>query len=141
MVSLLNQMSLVLRKPAFYICENKDADQLCGYLEADQRLCFCYTDSTIPPLSKSEISSFQPSYVAVQPGLYLTRSKTPKTCFLRTRLKLFWVEALRPRQQFFSYVGTFSWVEPVVSNEDEVNCFVVAMSDLVHDVETMHGLG
>ena len=51
-------MSRVVRKPAFCICENKDADQLRGNREADQRLCFRYTDSTIPLLSKSEISSF-----------------------------------------------------------------------------------
>ena len=44
-------------KPAFCICENKDADQLPGNREADQRLCFRYTDSTVPLLSKSEISS------------------------------------------------------------------------------------
>ena len=50
-------MSLVVRKPAFCICENKDADQLCGSREADQRLCFRFTDSTTPLLSKSEISS------------------------------------------------------------------------------------
>ena len=50
-------LSLVMRKPAFCICENKDADQLRGNREADQRLCFRYTDSTIPLLSKSEISS------------------------------------------------------------------------------------
>ena len=31
-------MSLVMRKPAFCICENKDADQLRGNREADQRL-------------------------------------------------------------------------------------------------------
>ena len=30
----------VVRKPAFYICKNKDADQLRGNREADQRLCF-----------------------------------------------------------------------------------------------------
>ena len=79
-------LSRVVRKPAFCICENKDADQLRGNHEADQRLCFRYTDSTIPLLSKSEISSFYPSSVAVQPGLYRTRSKPPKTGFLRTRL-------------------------------------------------------
>ena len=62
-------MSLVMRKPAFCICENKDADQLRGNREADQRLCFRYTDSTIPLLSISEISSPYPSSVAVQPGL------------------------------------------------------------------------
>ena len=58
-------MSLVMRKPAFCICENKDADQLRGNREPDQRLCFRYTDSTIPLLPKSEISSLQPSSVAV----------------------------------------------------------------------------
>ena len=38
-----------------HICENKDADQLRGDREADQHLCFRYTDSTIPLLNKSEI--------------------------------------------------------------------------------------
>ena len=75
-----------MRKPAFCICENKDADQLRGDREADQRLCFRYTDSTVPLLPKSEISSLWPSSVAVQPGLCRTWSKTPKTGFLRTRL-------------------------------------------------------
>ena len=51
------QMSRDVRKPDFCICENKDADQLRGNREADQRLCFRYTDSTIPLLSESEISS------------------------------------------------------------------------------------
>ena len=51
---LIFYMSRVVRKPAFCICENKDADQL---READQRLCFRYIDSAIPLLSKSEISS------------------------------------------------------------------------------------
>ena len=35
-------------KPTICIGENKDADQLRGYREADQRLCFRYSDSTIP---------------------------------------------------------------------------------------------
>ena len=42
----------------FFICENKDADQLRGYREAEQRLCFCYIGSTIPLLPKYKISSF-----------------------------------------------------------------------------------
>ena len=70
-----------MRKPDFCICENKDADQLRGNREADQRLCFRYLDSMIPLLSKSEISSLWPSSIAVQPGLCRTRSKTPKTGF------------------------------------------------------------
>ena len=42
-----------MRKPAFCICENKDADQLRGNREADQRLCFRHIASTIPLLPKS----------------------------------------------------------------------------------------
>ena len=79
-------VSLVMRKPDFCICDNKDADQLRGNREADQRLCFRYTDSTIYLLPKYEISSLQPSSVAVQPGLCRTWSETPKTGFLTTRL-------------------------------------------------------
>ena len=65
-----------MRKPTSCKGENKDADQLCGNQEADQRLCFHYIDSTIPLLSKSKILSLQPSSVAVQPGLCRTRSET-----------------------------------------------------------------
>ena len=75
-----------MRKPDFCICENKDADQLRGNREADQRLCFRYTDSTIPLLPTSEISSLWPSSVVVQPGLCRYRSEPPKTGFLTTRL-------------------------------------------------------
>ena len=70
-----------MRKPTFCICENKNADQLRGNREADQRLCFRYIDSIIPLLSKSEISSLQPSSVAVQPGLCRTRSETRMLVF------------------------------------------------------------
>ena len=52
------EMSRLVGKPTICICENKDADQLRGDREADQRLCFRYTDSTITLLSKSKISSF-----------------------------------------------------------------------------------
>ena len=69
-----------MRKPTICICENKDADQLRGNREADQRLCFRYTDSTIPLLSKSKISSFYPSSVLVQFGLCWTCSET--TCLV-----------------------------------------------------------
>ena len=30
-------------------------------------------------------------------------------------------DVLRPSQQSFSHVGAFSWVEPVLSNEDKVS--------------------
>ena len=60
-----------MRKPTICISENKDADQLRDNREADQRLCFRYTDSTIPLPLKSEISS-----VTVQPDLCQTCSET-----------------------------------------------------------------
>ena len=58
-----------MRKPAFFIYENKAADQLCGNRTADQRLRFSYIDSTIPLLPKYGISSLKPSSVAVQLSL------------------------------------------------------------------------
>ena len=80
-------MSHFMREPIFCICENKDADQLRGSREADQRLCFHYIDSTILLLSKSEVSSLLSSSVAVQHGLCRTRSETRMLVFLASRLK------------------------------------------------------
>ena len=82
-------MSRMVRKLDFCICKNKDADQLPGNREADQRLCFHYTESTIPLLPKSEISSLLPSSMIVQHGLCRTWLETRKTGFLTTRL-IYW---------------------------------------------------
>ena len=76
-----------MTKPDFCLGENKGADQLRGNREADQRLCFRYSDSTIPLLLKSEISSFWLFSELVQVGLCQTWSETPKTGFLTSRLK------------------------------------------------------
>ena len=43
-----------MRRLAFH--KNKGADQLCSNCTADQRLCFCFTYSTIPLLLKSYTS-------------------------------------------------------------------------------------
>ena len=45
-------------KPTICIDEKTGADQLRSNCEADQRLSFRYSDSTVPLLLKSEISSF-----------------------------------------------------------------------------------
>ena len=82
---MLHDMSRTMRKPAFYICENIDADQQRSNCAADQRLCFYYIDSNISLLPKSVISSLYSSSVAVQPGLFWTWSEISKTCFA-TRL-------------------------------------------------------
>ena len=56
-------LSLIIIEPhhekTFFLpMRKKGADQLCSYCTADQRLCFPYTDRTIPLLPKSKISSF-----------------------------------------------------------------------------------
>ena len=81
-------MSHAMRKRDFCLCENKGADQLLSNCEADQGLCFRYTDSTIPLSLKSEISSFYPSSVAAQAASCRTWLETPKTAFLASRLIL-----------------------------------------------------
>ena len=65
-----------MRKPTICMGENKDADQLRGNREADQRLCFRYTDSTFPPLLIPKFSRFWVSSVTVQAGLCWTWSET-----------------------------------------------------------------
>ena len=71
-------------KPTICIGENKVADQLRSNCKADKRLCFRYTDSTIPLLSKSKISSLYPFSVTVQPGLCRTLSEPKLLVFSRT---------------------------------------------------------
>ena len=75
-----------MRKPDFRLCETKGADQLRSNCEADQRLYFRYSDSTIPLLSKSNIYSLKSSSVLVQLGLCRIWSETPKTGFLTSQL-------------------------------------------------------
>ena len=50
-----------LRKTDFCPCKLKDANQLYSNCTSGQRLCFCYTHSTIPLVLVSKISSFYPS--------------------------------------------------------------------------------
>ena len=64
-------MSRLMGKPTICICENKGADQLRSNCEADQRLYFRYTDSTIPLLSKSKITN-----LSLSSGLRPTCSET-----------------------------------------------------------------
>ena len=89
-----NNLSYHMGKPTICIDENKGADQLRSNCEADQRLCFRYTDRTIPLLSKSKMSSLYPSSVTVQSGLYRT-----------------WSE---PKLLVFSHIGSFQtdWYIP-----------------------------
>ena len=75
-----------MRKPVICMGENKDADQLRGNREADQRLCFRYTDSTFPPLLIPKFSRSRVSSVTVQAGLCWTWSETQIVGFVMHRL-------------------------------------------------------
>ena len=81
-------MSHIMGKSVFYICKNKDADQLCSNCTDDQRLYFCIRDRKIFSLLKSEISSFEPSSMTVQAWLCWTWSETLRTGFLMSGLKM-----------------------------------------------------
>ena len=70
-------------KPTICIGEYKGADQLRSNCEADQRLCFRYSDSTILLLLKSEILIFYLISVLVQLGLCQTCSETTLLVFPR----------------------------------------------------------
>ena len=82
-LQFFQKMSRLMGKPTICIGENKGADQLRGNREASQRLCFRYSDSTIPLLLKSDISSFWLLSVLVQPGLCRTCSETTLLVFPR----------------------------------------------------------
>ena len=82
---LKKKLSLCMRKPTICMGENKDADQLRGNREADQRLCFRYTDSTFPPLLIPKFSRFWVSSVTVQAGLCWTWSETQIVGFVMHR--------------------------------------------------------
>ena len=64
-------MSVVMGKRFFAYAKTRDADQLRGNREADQRLCFRYIDSTIPllPFQASSHLLWLYSLVCVRPGL------------------------------------------------------------------------
>ena len=76
----------VREKPTICMGENKDADQLRGNREVDERLCFRYTDSTFPPLLIPKFSRFWVSSVTVQAGLCWTWSETQIVGFVMHRL-------------------------------------------------------
>ena len=75
----------------------KNADQLHGFREADPRLRFHYTDSTIPLLSKYKISSLFWGTDKNPLGQKPTRTKTHWTKTHRTKTHCnFWQGGQKP---------------------------------------------
>ena len=69
-----------MRKADFCTCENKGADQLRSNCEADQRLCFRCTDSTIRLRYIAKLSSFHLSFLTVHAGLCRTGREPEDRC-------------------------------------------------------------
>ena len=68
-----------MRKPVFCICENKDADQLRGNREADQRLCFRFTDTV--DLEKFARTLFSLIFANSGPREFKVLAYIENTCF------------------------------------------------------------
>ena len=77
------------------MCENKDADQLHGSRQADQRL-FRYTDSTLPCLFKSKIK-FQASchFLCLYSSVCVRPVGRPHCCFSHEAAQILHSEMLR----------------------------------------------
>ena len=91
-------------KPTIGIGENQSADQLRGNREADQRHYLRNSDSTIPVLLKSEISSFWLFSMLVQVGLCRTCSETTLLVFLRDgSILILETATTMPRKGFVRY--------------------------------------
>ena len=104
-----------MRKPTICMGENKDADQLRGNREADQRLCFRYTDSTFPPLLIPKFSRFWVSSVTVQAGLCWTWSETQIVGFVMHRLNLDHNGKKLQFSHIYKVLGFFPALFPVVT--------------------------
>ena len=75
-VLMFSQLLIMDKKCNFTLLYEPPYGKTNSNYEADQRLCFRCTDSTIPLLSKSKVYSHKLSYVIVQPGLCWTCSET-----------------------------------------------------------------
>ena len=84
-IPILSHLSRALRKLDFCLCENKGPDQLRSNCEADQHLCFLYTDSTLSLLLKSEFQASSLHSEDVQASLCQNWSET-STGFLASLL-------------------------------------------------------
>ena len=81
-LTLVFQISHVVRKPVYAICEQQRRRSACTSAHSDQNLCCHCLDSIIPLLAISKISRLQLASVAEQAGLSLTWLESLNTGFL-----------------------------------------------------------
>ena len=92
-----------MRKPDFCLCENKRADQLRSNCEADQRLCFRFSDSTISLPPKFQISSH---LLSLYSSLFVRPGRKPRR------------PVFSRRGSFSIYIGPFPYERYIMINEN-----------------------
>ena len=100
-----------MRKPDFCLGENKGADQLRGNREADQRLCFRYSDSTIPLLLKFQASS---SFLSLYRPVCVGPGGNPEDRFSRVAAQLKFIQVHAITFTFISHNRILKGVENTV---------------------------
>ena len=101
-------MSRDVRKPDFCICENKDADQLRGNHEADQRLCFRYLDSAIPLLPTYKTSSLWPFFWGCAAWFVLGPGRKPQGPVSEVAAQMFSCSTQLSHEIYHSYTSKCS---------------------------------
>ena len=136
-----------MAKPTICIGENKGADQLRSNCEADQRLCFRFSNSAVPLLSKYEISCFLQSSVTVQAGLCRTCSETTLLVFPRDGsfdeqidflLKFCYNAAIHDSSKFTSYGTVFILLVLSVCNFVHVELLLISVFNINIDVSGLY---
>ena len=122
-----------MEKPDFCLCENKDADQLCSNCTADQRLCFRYTDSTIPLLLIAKTSNVCFFSETVRTALCRTGLEISKISFLASRLILLLQHIYGA---FCSFIDCYS----VYMVYKRYSCMSTVYKSLVATCYSMHNL-
>ena len=82
------QVSHVMRKPVYAICEQQRLRSDCTSRQSDQQFCGSLLCCIIPIVAKPKVSSFSLVYVAEQTGLSLTWSHTTEDRFSRDEAQI-----------------------------------------------------
>ena len=114
-------------KPTICIGENKGADQLRSNCEADQRLCFRYTDSTriVPLFSKSKISSLCDCTARFVLDLVVTHIVR----FLMHRLICICINTCSPVLTFSTAVCVSRVVDQTNANHSKISISIVNLQE------------
>ena len=82
------QMSHVMKKPVYALCEQQRFRSDCALTQSGQQFFVHCFDSIIPIVAKPKVSSLSPVFVAEQTGLSLTWAHTTEDRFSRDEAQI-----------------------------------------------------